>query len=377
MMKFFTCLLFLAPLLMAAEWIEPPVRSGKGYRVPSPDYSPLFPGDHGAHREYGLEWWYWVGHLKADGNLKNFGFQSTVFRVAGDPVKSLGNEDGLFGNRHLFLAHSALSDIKEKRYIHHERVMREGWQARADSSTLSLLAGGIEAEMLPGNKGHRLITRYPNGGRLELELFPLKPLVRFGERGLSRKGDGAASVSWYWSYTRLQAEGTLYLNNTEHKVRGEAWMDHEISSSQLGQGLAGWDWTCMQLNDGTEVKAYRLRQEDGGSDRWSSVYWIDSKGEVAQVYADHFTWEEEDAWTSPATDLSYPTSVKIAAIHPIAGQVSYYLRPLLANQEFLGNRADNAYWEGACEVLDEDGVVIGRAYLELAGYGGGLGARLN
>ena len=79
----------------------------------------------------------------------------------------------------------------------------------------------------------------------------------------------------------------------------------------------------------------------------------------------------------PATDLSYPTSVKIAAIHPIAGQVSYYLRPLLANQEFLGNRADNAYWEGACEVLDEDGVVIGRAYLELAGYGGGLGARLN
>ena len=133
----------------------------------------------------------------------------------------------------------------------------------------------------------------------------------------------------------------------------------------------------MQLNDGTEVKAYRLRQEDGGSDRWSSVYWIDSKGEVAQVYADHFTWEEEDAWTSPATDLSYPTSVKIAAIHPIAGQVSYYLRPLLANQEFLGNRADNAYWEGACEVLDEDGVVIGRAYLELAGYGGGLGARLN
>ena len=37
-------------------------------------------------------------------------------------------------------------------------------------------------------------------------------------------------------------------------------MDHEISSSQLGEGLEGWDWTCMQLNDGTEVKAYRFTQ---------------------------------------------------------------------------------------------------------------------
>ncbi len=50
---------------------------------------------------------------------------------------------------------------------------------------------------------------------------------------------------------------------------------------------------------------------------------------------------------------------------------------LLDNQEFTGNRADNAYWEGACEVLDSEGRVIGKAYLELAGYGGGLGARLN
>ena len=50
---------------------------------------------------------------------------------------------------------------------------------------------------------------------------------------------------------------------------------------------------------------------------------------------------------------------------------------MLDNQEFYGNRADNAYWEGACEVLDTQGQIIGKAYLELAGYGGGLGARLN
>jgi predicted secreted hydrolase len=154
-------------------------------------------------------------------------------------------------------------------------------------------------------------------------------------------------------------------------------MDHEISSSQLGKDLAGWDWTCMQLDDGTEVKAYRLRKEDGSSDRWSAVYWIDQEGEIEQVYADKFTWSEEDEWTSPTTGLTYPTDVLIRARHPIEGEKSYRLRPVLDDQEFYGNRADNAYWEGACDVLNAGGQVIGRAYLELAGYGGGLGARLN
>ena len=30
--------------------------------------------------------------------------------------------------------------------------------------------------------------------------------------------------------------------------------------------LAGWDWTAIQLDDGREVKAYRLRTNDGASD---------------------------------------------------------------------------------------------------------------
>jgi predicted secreted hydrolase len=69
--------------------------------------------------------------------------------------------------------------------------------------------------------------------------------------------------------------------------------------------------------------------------------------------------------------------VRIEAEHPTKGIQTYTLTPLLDNQEFYGNRADNAYWEGACEVLDAQGQIIGKAYLELAGYGGGLGARLN
>ena len=67
-------------------------------------------------------------------------------------------------------------------------------------------------------------TRYPNGGILELALTPTKPLVRFGDRGLSRKGDGASSVSWYWTYTRLKARGYAY-PRWENGKGGGACMD--------------------------------------------------------------------------------------------------------------------------------------------------------
>ena len=376
-MKFFLILFLIAPVLLLAEWIEPPNRSSKGYRVPTSDYLPVLPQDHGSHPEYGIEWWYWVGHLNAVDSGKKIGFQSTIFRLAGDPKKSSQSERDHFGNQNLFLLHTALSDLDEGKYIHHERVLREGWQASASRETLHLTVGGMKVNLVKNGLGHEVVTRYPGGGKLKLTLHPTKPLVSFGDRGLSRKGADPASVSWYWSYTRLQAKGTLFQNGEEIAVEGIAWMDHEISSSQLGEDLAGWDWTCMQLDDGTELKAYRLRKKDGGSDPWSAVYWIDQEGNTERVYADSFIWKTLDTWTSPKTELQYPSSVEVSVKHPTNVQQIYQIRPLLDAQEFTGNRSDNAYWEGACEVLNEDGKRIGMAYLELAGYGGGLGARLN
>ena len=70
-----SCQLYLSVL----SGFKPPNFSNKGYPVPSPDYTPLFPKDHGAHRTYGLEWWYWIGHLQTVDGDKKFGFQSTVF----------------------------------------------------------------------------------------------------------------------------------------------------------------------------------------------------------------------------------------------------------------------------------------------------------
>jgi predicted secreted hydrolase len=45
---------------------------------------------------------------------------------------------------------------------------------------------------------------------------------------------------------------------------------------------------------------------------------------------------------------------------------------VVQDQEQGGEITGLPYWEGACDVLDAQGQVIGRAFLELAGYAGNL-----
>lgn len=373
----------LFPFAVVAEWIEPPVETASGYPVPQPGVRPELPQAHGAHFGYGIEWWYWVGHFEAVDGEESFGFQSTVFRLEGEAGQSQGqglpvSSSSPFGDQQLYMAHSALSNLTEESYQHTERLYREGWQAGAKAARLDFTVGGIRARMREGSEIMEMEMALDGGDRLELTMTPVKPLVAFGERGLSRKGADPAAVSWYWTYPRLRLEGVLLRDGEATAVQGTGWMDHEISSSQLGSDLAGWDWTAIQLDDGTEVKAYRLRREDGTADPWSAVYWIGPEGQIAQVYAKDFSWERDAAWTSPETGNRYPHAVTIRARHPDSGEERVYrLRPFFDEQEFVGNRGDNAYWEGACEVLNAGGKRIGRAYLELAGYGGGLGNRLS
>lgn len=361
----------------SAEWIEPPAMTAAGYPVPQADVEPVLPGAHGAHPGYGIEWWYWVGHLSDAEGRQRYGFQVTVFRLEGAAGQANLETEGGFGREQLYMAHLALSDLTSGRYTHVERVYRNGWQAHASTDCLDLAVGPIRACQDAGTERITIDAALPEGRCLELELLPTKPLVAFGERGLSRKGAAPDAVSWYWTYPRLETSARLVDGDQVELLNGWAWMDHEIASSQLGDDLAGWDWTAIQLDDGTEVKAYRLRRQDGGSDPWSAVYWIDAAGGIESVYAEGFSWEEDAFWRSDESGNRYPTAVTIRARHPRSGQAQVYrLRPLIDAQEFVGARADNAYWEGACAVLDGEGRSIGQAYLELAGYGGGLVERV-
>jgi predicted secreted hydrolase len=94
---------------------------------------------------------------------------------------------------------------------------------------------------------------------------------------------------------------------------------------------------------------------------------VGKDGSLDQRSRDDFQWEPQGQWMSPRTQASYPIRARITT-----GSETFELRPLALDQEQGGSLTGLPYWEGACDVLDAEGKVIGRAFLELAGYAGDL-----
>lgn len=363
-------------LCNSLSWAEVPAFTTKGFRVPQPGSILQFPRDHGSHPDYKIEWWYLTGHLQSKDH-RTFGFQATFFRFAA-PLNRKPSANAAFGNSQLFSSQVALTDIAGNRFLFDERLDRNGWDASASTEGLRLKHGPWKLEMTDARSEQmQLQFNIRSQAQLNLELLPAKPKVIFGEDGTSRKGAAQAARSYYITFPRLKTTGTLVLDGEPLEVTGEAWMDHEIASQQLSADLQGWDWTAIQLNDGREIKAYILRQEDGTASPYSRCIWIGKDGETHYAGPKSFTWEPASTWQSPEKDATYPTTVRLSTIDPESGQrISLSLIPKLDNQEVRGELNGTYYWEGACEVQNSEGISVGQAYLELAGYHDSLGNKL-
>jgi predicted secreted hydrolase len=349
---------FAAPV---PEWTE------DGFRVPQPGAELPFPRSHAAHPDYKIEWWYLTGHLEAEDG-RRFGYQATFFRSA---LKAPAEQDpGAFGLNHLYLTHMALSDIEGQAFHYDARLGRDGWDAWAKEDTLDVRNGPWSLKSTTKEVDSlRLEASANESVRWSLELSPLKPIVRFGEDGTSIKGEAPEARSYYLSFTRLQSEGTLFLDGEAIAVRGLSWMDHEIASNQLDPSYEGWDWIAIQLEDGWEVKAYLLRQADGSPAAVSAFIWINPAGQHWQLGPEDFSWEKGESWKSPHSGASYPTRLSISAAHPVTRSVTtFHYTPLIEDQELVFS--GTTYWEGAGSVSDNQGKEIGAAYLELVGYAG-------
>ncbi len=346
-----------------------------GFAVPQAGRRFVFPRDHGSHPDFRIEWWYVTGHLfTAETPARRLGFQATFFRQAAPRAKA-ADANPAFGTDHVYLAHMALVDVQTGTFLHQERLNRAGWDAAAATETLDLRNGDWSLRLADPADASLTPTLVLRGGidaeaTFALTLRATKPLVVFGEDGVSRKGADPTAASHYLTFSRLAAEGTLTRRtergSTTVRVTGEAWMDHEISSSQLSAGQVGWDWLSVHLQDGREVMLYRLRLRDGGADPASTLTWVDRAGATTRAA---FTWDVTERWRSPATGAEYPARIRVTTTDPATGAaVTLAVEPLAAAQELPGTLGGIPYWEGACRVRDAAGREIGSAYLELTGY---------
>jgi len=352
-----------------------PIRTADGYLIPSVNQTLTFPRDHGSHPNYKIEWWYFTGHLKSQTG-REFGFQLTFFRFAnraGDAERKEPVNGIDFNDDQMFLAHVALTDIKTGEFHFRERLNRSGWDAYSSTEGMDIRNGNWTAVM-NWSEGHtetiETVATIGSDIKMEFLLTPEKPLIRFGEgNGLSIKGPNRENCSIYFSYTRLALSGTLGLKDETLSVTGTCWMDHEISSSQLGDGLVGWDWTCIQLANHWEIKAYILRDEAGLPGKFSRLIWIEPDGSLHYQDPGEWKWETEGVWSSPDSGAAYPNKIKLTTNHPIGKhEVILIIDPKLDGQEILPEISETSYWEGACWVKSPAGQVLGNAYLELTGY---------
>lgn len=353
--------LTLTAAAAAVSAAQPAAEAEVAFPVVTPGAQFAFPRDHGAHPDHRIEWWYFTGWLTtAEG--KSLGFQITFFRTR--PGVRASNPSA-FAPRQILFAHAAVSDPTIKRLVHDQRIARTGFGLAGVADTdanLRLLDWTLQRA--PGGTFH---ARTPaQGFGLDLSFRPRQPLMLNGEGGYSRKGPLAGQASYYYSVPHLAVSGTAVVNGRRVAVSGKGWLDREWSSTLLPPQAVGWDWTGLNLDDGSALMAFRVRGKDGASLHAGGTLRRPNGSQVA-LGVDDVRFVPKRLWRSPVTGASYPVEAAFIVRLP-EGIRRFPLKPMFDAQELDGRAAGMpAYWEGAVSTSG------GRGYLELTGYAGAIG----
>lgn len=349
---FFASLLILIclPAGVQAQGFAGLGSDAQGFRVPERGVPLNFPGDHGPHPDFRIEWWYVTANLQREDGTP-LGAQWTLFRSALAP----GDEQG-FSSRQIWLGHAAVTTA-DRHYVA-ERLGRGGvgqagvvaspfeawiddWQMKSSFSNEEDQLNRLELHAEGQDFGYQLI------------LSANAPMVLQGDRGYSIKSQ-AGQASYYYSQPFYQVTGTVTIAGTSVKVRGKAWLDREWSSQPLASNQTGWDWFSLHLASGEKVMAFRLRDSGGG---YTSANWISKEGETTPLSSDDVVLEPLRRVQVNGKDI------------PVAWRVRIPSKGLDITTTALNDQAwmatSTPYWEGP---ISFDGTISGVGYLEMTGY---------
>jgi len=344
-----------------------------------------FPEDHGSHPGYRTEWWYFTGNL-ADEAGNKYGYQLTFFRQGIDnsePANLRLQKDNSWSVRDVYLAHFALTDVKNNSFRYFDRTSRTGpGLAHADTRKMDVQVLNWSAKMktffadaMPFQKEVINLNARHQNVEIRLELIPGRPAVLHGRKGLSRKGPKKGQSSYYYSFTELKTRGSIKTASNKDfiKVTGISWFDHEFGSNQLSPEQIGWDWFGIRLSDGKNLMLYLLRKKDGSIETTSSGTLIEKNGSSKHLLLSDIEIKVLEKWKSPKTGGIYPGKWRISI--PSA-QIDLTLSPQVTSQELITEApAGVKYWEGSVEGkgTSEKKLITVEGYVELTGYSGSLG----
>ena len=327
-----------------------------------------FPKDHSFHKDFGLEWCYFVGNLSVEKG-EELGYELSFFRAK------------LNGKEEVFPVHFAISDISNKKHYTAQTIERKlgGLAAYND---LLIRSGDYKIEIL--GESEFKITANPRGENISINLHLTanrKEILLHGDKGYSIKSNQDKNIySYYYSIPRLQTKGFLKIGERKLEVTsGTSWMDHEWSfpvkenekNSDARKSLASednsWDWICLNLDDGSDIMLFNFRKTKSDSPETFGTL-RNAKGETVHFQSpSEIKFESQNStWKSPETNKRYPMKWII-----FSNELNLEIETRFPEQEFVGTTTTgNSYWEGAIKAKGffKDKQVTGKGYLELKGY---------
>jgi len=207
-------------------------------------------------------------------------------------------------------------------------------------------------------KGGKLHAKLAGDGfAFDLTFTPTQTVILQGEGGFSRKGPVLSEASHYYSWPHLAVSGRL----DGQAVTGTAWLDREWSSTLMNPKAVGWDWLGLNMDDGSAVTLFRMRDGNGGA-LWAGGSHRGRAGVLTVLKPEDVRWQAGGWWQSPRSKARWPVR-PVVALRVGGAWRELPVTPMMADQE-LDSRMSGGpvYWEGAVTVPG------GRGYLELTGY---------
>ncbi len=332
------------------------------YDAPYPIEAIDLSRDDAAH-DAPIEWWYYTGHLEDEAG-ESYGFELTFFKLFTPPRYQLfGFLPAYWFVDRGYVGHVAISKTSTETFSKAEQLSFGGG-AEASNEKLYIRINDWSAEILESGE-HQIIAN-TDDFRFNLVLDAQKPAALHGNPpGIQSMGPGG--TSYYLSYTRMSAEGSLNFGCNSGDcptltVTGQAWHDHQWGDFSM-EGYAGWDWFSMQFDNNTELMLYLIREPSGVYSAAGGSY-IDRAGRVTELSIDDFqVTETGKTWESEDTGAIYPMSwaVTVPSLN-----ISLEVEPTFFEQE-MNTRATTGivYWEGTVNIT---GSYDGVGFVELTNY---------
>ena len=340
-LRFFVCLWLFSHNSMATEY-------NNEFNVADPSYQITFPRDHGPHKNFRIEWWYFTANLKSQ-SIENLGVQWTLFKSNLTPMSSKKPKHV----NGFWMAHSAIT-TKTFHYSEERFAREKGTQAGV---TLDPFKAWIDNWSMKGDNKLETIQLESSGVDFSYSLklsTKISPVLQ-GDKGFSEKSEQGAA-SHYYSQPFYSVQGWVILNGKRHVVEGVGWLDREWSSNLLNKKQLGWDWFSLHLDNGQKVMLFKVRQKNGNE--FLSGSWINRDGTKKSLSSTDF--ELEEMAFSSIKGKQIPTKWKISFLG---------IDPITINTNVLNTNSwmetSFPYWEGPISV---SGDLSGVGYLEMTGY---------